>query len=68
MSARQNVLRELREKTRWVRSHLDHEPRETRRWRCPSCGQLLEYTVKRITLLNGTKEWEINVVPVEANK
>lgn len=57
-----HVLRELREKTRWVYEHFeDPHTIKTRRWRCPSCDQLCEYSVQRVELVNGTKAWEINV-------
>ncbi len=71
-----NVLTELLLKTKWIKDNLsldDLSPSSTdekdknKRWRCLSCDQLCGYKISRITLLNGTTCWDLNVENINEN-
>ncbi len=63
------VLPKLLIQTKWIKDNfeLDKERDKTKRWRCLSCDQLCGYAIHRITLLNGTKCWEMNVDNIQSS-
>lgn len=66
-----NVLVELKEKTRFLRNSLNDDSEanmgkdKRKLWRCNSCDKLCGFKIFRITLNNGSKMWDMNVKELE---